>query len=781
MLHLHKIYIENFKGVYSPAVIPFHNEQLTILSGPNGFGKTTIFDAIELCLCGKLERTMSNNEVTMKNSGHKKPFYQHKAGEDVLIKVWFKNEEHNHIIIKRLDKDSDGKIGTSRPFRPDAWEILNTYYSDNESDFEGIPSYSTINSVDQQFIDSLFFRDAGYKMAKLYPLFNYLQQEDNIYFLKKDENSKKNELSFLFQTQKEDQELSGLTERLGVVNAARDALRLRIGELGEAATQNEPVTYERLFEDKVLSFDEPDPFEKSPGDQLNDVYRAFQNLVQRLLSFARTFRVDEFEKQRLKRQLQSVISSPQLLESIVVQSMLNEERFAGLRVKVNLNNRLRRYVDRLPEFYFDGDLNIQLGLTDEFNTALREQFAVRQQLMQQMNGITVMLRELDSARQNTIRHFDGVKGQEVSPHHCPLCDADWETIEKLNAAFEQKAALLSGFDQSQQELLKGIDNALEISYFNVIRLAVNNYLTAPENFVDQDFYDRVSERQGNVGAVERFMVILESQRIDIKSLLLDQPVSLGKLAENIDLLKAALESANNSIVVDESSLLDLELYEQYYNLSADRLVSPERLEAKLKYLEQKFNETKLFSLNILRNRLSAVEAVVAQISGLKNQYAAVIKDYKKRMIEKIKIPFYIYSGKILQHYQQGYGIFMDVKESTSRVRFLTSEDTDHDIIHQLSSGQLAVVSLAFCLAINKVYETPNHFKFLAIDDPVQTLDDLNIHSLIELLRHEFADYRLIISTHEEHVANYMNYKFGKFQFSSAKLDVQKIFYDTQTT
>lgn len=779
MLHLHKIYIENFKGVYSPAVIPFHSEQLTILSGPNGFGKTTIFDAIELCLCGKLERTMANNEVTMKNSGHKKPFYQHKAGEDVLIKVWLKNDDRNHIIIKRLDKDSNGRIGTSRSFRPDAWEILNTYYSDNESDFEQIPSYSTINTIDQQFIDTLFFQDAGLRMAKLYPLFNYLQQEDNIYFLKKDENSKKNELSFLFQSQNEDQELSHLTEKLGVVTAIRDSLKFRIEELGEAAAQNESVTYEQLFETRGLQFDEPEPFQNTPGDQLNSVYGGLQQTVQRLLLFAKTFKVEEFEKLRLKRQLQSVISSPQLLQSIVVQSLLSQERFAELRIKIDLNNRLKRYLDRLSDFDIDDELNRQLGLTDDFNKALHQQFEARQQLLQQMSGTTVMLRELNLARQNTIQHFEGLKEKEVSSHHCPLCDADWESIEKLRAAFELKTALLSSFDQSQQEILKGIDNALETGYFNVIRLAITDFLTTPDNFVDQEFYNQISERQGNVDAVKRFMAIVDLRRINFRFLLLDQPVSMDKLNENTGLLKLALESANNSIIVDESSLLDLELYKQYYNENSDRLLAPEQLDKKVRYLEQKFNETKFFSLNILRARLKTVEEIVKKIAALKAQYATVIKDYKKRMIEKIKIPFYIYSGKILQHYQQGYGIFIDVKDSTNRVRFLTSEDTDHDIIHQLSSGQLAVVSLAFCLALNKVYETPSHFKFLAIDDPVQTLDDLNIHSFIELLRHEFADYRLIISTHEEHIANYMHYKFGKFHFRSSKLDVQKIFYNTQ--
>ncbi|MFP3581762.1 hypothetical protein SB659_19575, partial [Arthrobacter sp. SIMBA_036] len=74
------------------------------------------------------------------------------------------------------------------------------------------------------------------------------------------------------------------------------------------------------------------------------------------------------------------------------------------------------------------------------------------------------------------------------------------------------------------------------------------------------------------------------------------------------------------------------------------------------------------------------------------------------MIEKIKIPFFIYSGKILQNYQQGFGIFIDILPTGQRNNVLlkTGKDSDHDIVFHLSAGQMAVVSLAFCLSLNKV-------------------------------------------------------------------------------
>jgi exonuclease SbcC len=146
------------------------------------------------------------------------------------------------------------------------------------------------------------------------------------------------------------------------------------------------------------------------------------------------------------------------------------------------------------------------------------------------------------------------------------------------------------------------------------------------------------------------------------------------------------------------------------------------------------------------------------------------------MIEKIKIPFFIYSGKILQNYQQGFGIFIDISQTGQRnnVVLKTGKDSDHDVVFHLSAGQMAVVSLAFCLSLNKVYNTNENFKLLAIDDPIQTMDNLNVHSFIELLRNEFSDYQIIMSTHDDFISRYMSYKFEKYNMKATIQNVQDL-------
>ncbi|WP_257205043.1 hypothetical protein, partial [Bacillus cereus] len=66
-----------------------------------------------------------------------------------------------------------------------------------------------------------------------------------------------------------------------------------------------------------------------------------------------------------------------------------------------------------------------------------------------------------------------------------------------------------------------------------------------------------------------------------------------------------------------------------------------------------------------------------------------------------------------------------MKESEAKIiRFITHPDYDHDIVNFMSSGQLVAVILSFTLALNKVYGNQG-LSMLLIDDPLQTMDDLN--------------------------------------------------------
>ncbi len=131
----------------------------------------------------------------------------------------------------------------------------------------------------------------------------------------------------------------------------------------------------------------------------------------------------------------------------------------------------------------------------------------------------------------------------------------------------------------------------------------------------------------------------------------------------------------------------------------------------------------------------------------------------------------------MQDYQNGLGLF--IKSDNNEIRFIESSsvnNTDevdynrYDAVFTMSSGQLASLIISFTLALNKRYSKS---KLLLIDDPVQTLDELNIAGYVNLLRNEFSDRQIFISTHEVMMSAYMRYKFEKFGLHTQRVNFKE--------
>ena len=54
------------------------------------------------------------------------------------------------------------------------------------------------------------------------------------------------------------------------------------------------------------------------------------------------------------------------------------------------------------------------------------------------------------------------------------------------------------------------------------------------------------------------------------------------------------------------------------------------------------------------------------------------------------------------------------------------------------------------------------------------MDEININGFIDVLRNEFSDSQIIISTHEDMISSFMRYKFDKFEYKSSRIPVKKL-------
>ena len=166
-------------------------------------------------------------------------------------------------------------------------------------------------------------------------------------------------------------------------------------------------------------------------------------------------------------------------------------------------------------------------------------------------------------------------------------------------------------------------------------------------------------------------------------------------------------------------------------------------------------------IEILTSRINKLEKVDEKLKGYFKALEDGIKEYKKKIISDIEPLLHVYTAKILQQKFNGKSIYISTNEAVDSIQFVNSMKDRQDILYSMSSGQLSAVAISFLLCMNQVYGKHNPCSVLLIDDPVQTIDDVNMVGLVDLLRYEFEDRQIFISTHEQTFEWFLRYRYSK--------------------
>ena len=201
----------------------------------------------------------------------------------------------------------------------------------------------------------------------------------------------------------------------------------------------------------------------------------------------------------------------------------------------------------------------------------------------------------------------------------------------------------------------------------------------------------------------------------------------------------------------------------------------EKVEKKKKYLLYYWNKTESEKYSKKRKELLLIDAQekyckesVLKIKNLKDLLKLKRDAYLEKVVNDVEILFYIYSGRIMQDNYYGRGLFMKYNPKQNRVLFVTEYKSDVDVLYNLSSGQLVSVVFAFILSLNQLYSKQ---KIIAIDDPIQTMDDINVWGFMENIRRSFKNHFIILSTHEKNYADIIQYKFERYGINIKPIDM----------
>ena len=870
-MKIKKIFIYNFKNFRYETVIDF-SEDITFLVGPNGFGKTTIFDAIELGLTGRLSRT---NKVTGENVAYNKPFFQNELGNPVVIKLWLEKKQGERlVIVRRLVNDSPNGKKVFAPLRSTSQFKLYSQDEVNDKNFTEIDNIK-LSDLTQSSIDEFLGVEGKYEIEKIFNLFNYIQQEETTFFLKQTEQDRSDSLSFLVKT-------DVIEEKIEKIDKITRSINCKLKNLQTTQiilTQSElaDVPYEGLF-NQEFAFDNQAPFSSENLDQLT----IFQGTVQNIINFKQNFSISEYKKRNEREHKKQEINNHQdilyysilypiinrpnykwnwemytLENPILFEYVLLENYLLSFDIIISENKRrkeLKQYLGNLSSDisqmtkesfdYFPNDT-----LSNDFEL-LKAQFIQYQSLRSQANQTDKNLSDLRQLRSNLKNKLNVLSQHqhEFDDNKCPFCDSQFQSIEDLKKSYDNYNAYLTSISSQSSQQLQAIQLSIDSSIQQVkqkITAEINSLTTdLDERLLAklQELHDKYERYSQNINRFKTFIQLytailpyplgslkfevynrqyqLNLQEFQSKLVVDDdiyrlvdvnnqeitnrfeelkrefpelqletyqlnqipnQKISKSMLDTRLSKLKQGINSQiDDRYAINENLIKDTEnIFPMYFQNDVKLLesISIEALERKKLYLKKQHNLVQNQRFQDLSHQIDILEKTEVRLKELNMVYKEEVRQFKIGIVKQLRIPFFIYSAKMLQNYQQGMGIFLTYRKTSEDdatkkmiIRFKSDSSNDHDAMNQLSTGQLAVVSLAFTLSLNTMFKLSDNLNFLMIDDPIQDMDAMNVLSFIEILRHGIIEkYQIILSTYSDQNALFIGYKFAN---SNPQPDIQ---------
>ncbi len=875
LVKIKKILLYNFKNFRHETVIDF-SDNMTFLVGPNGFGKTTIFDAIELGLTGDISRINQNNPVTGENIKYNKPFFQNDISEPVIIKLWLEKSNVNQLVLVRklINDRPDGgilyapkrSIGQFKLFRQE--EATDENFSSLDNDIK-------LSEIDQTTIDNFLEIDGEYKLTKIFNLFNYIQQEETTFFLKKSEKDRSNDLSFLVKTDEIEDRISKIEK---VNKAINDNLK-SLTEQQEKLTQQEldNIPYQRLFNQQVFQFDKESPFSVDNLSQSDD----FKVTIQKIIEFKQSFSISEYqrklERDNRKKEINTIDSA---LRFAILFSLIQRPNYQWQWEKYTIENPrffeyvlLENYLQTFETITHEYRRKQQLNqywedLSTDINqmTAQTFQYVQNDRLSNDFESLKVQLTSYQTLRESVgqadknlsdlrqLRRKLGEKFDELRQHNhvdedrCPFCNNQFDSFVDLKSSYDNYTDYLTEISSRDSQRLQEVQLSLN-SRIQQVKQKITDEINSLTTNIDKKLLDRLQELSGSYQSYSKYLedfktfiqsytnmapYQLENLEFDnynhqYKSslqefrskLVVDDDVyrvldinslenikgQLGDLREefpelqfetyqlesssyskiNMAMINSRLHELKQAIhlaidekyAINENLIADAEnIFPTYFQSKVEVLedIRIGDLEEKKLYIDKQYKLVQNQQFQDLSRRIKILEKTAERLKEIHTIYKEEVKKFKIGIVKQLRIPFFIYSAKMLQNYQQGMGIFLTYKKTTSSdnetvaiIRFKSDTKNDHDVMNQLSTGQLAVVSLAFTLSLNTMFKLSDNLNFLMIDDPIQDMDAMNVLSFIEILRHGIIDrYQIILSTYSDHNALFMGYKFAN---SYPKVDI----------
>lgn len=774
-LKIKRIYVQNFK-VFTEFSCDFDQSDLLLFDGPNGFGKTSFYDAVELLITGTIKRyeRLTDQLIDGRVTYTENPYLNtQNPNGNIIIKAELQIDEITYILSRKglFDElENSARFNKFKLYRHEEFESAGELISD-----------------EKDFLERLLGTD--YKAN--FEFLNYIEQEDNAFLLKNSEKNKKDMISHLFNVsefQSRIDKYEALRKRvleLGNAEAKKglEIFQTELKEHKQSLKESNEIGYQTLFRDATPLWD---------AQEIKFIEGIYKNwfedqgeitLLERLIGDK-----DNYQSYRFNKGIKNSIENREKIDDFL--------RYAGFistrttladtkRILTEINSTLDAFEEittfNLVDEEYELSENIQRIFNEIDSTGISNYnnglLNVRNK-RSKATELSKLLADLKSSRDQLVARFKLYQNAlEETQTDCPLCGYDWTAGELagnddlLMINIEKQTQALESIVQASNDDLGDSVSDFKENMIGPLQQLFEDYLE--KNELDYDFVDALSNL--DLPLFERriqFFKDLDLDYVPFLNSVVTENAPL-KTQELIDELTLKLKPVNEE---DNLAKFD-EVYSKFFKKDEELFlkITPLDLANKIKYIDWQYA---IYQNNLIKTLQTDYDLKVKQYNDAKSLgenlkdiidiYKTSLSNYNKKLIRDLEILFHIYSGRIVQDFQGGLGLF--IKEDKG-IKFLTDPTKSFDAVFSMSSGQLSALIISFTLALNKKYSKNN---ILFIDDPVQSMDELNMAGFIEVLRNDFSDRQIFISTHEDMMSSFMRYKFQKFGLKTKRINMKSV-------
>lgn len=785
-MKIKQISFDNFRVYNTDENLPYifeieNNKKIILLFGNNGLGKTSFFDGIEWNITGQIQRYEKNNGDKNDYSILKNYFNSRKEGS---VEILFDNEK---IFKRSFDvSDNSKKNGEGLP----NISIINDNFNVDLS-----KQFNVSHFLSQDLIDS-FIRET--KEQERYQSFL------SLYGLTK-ENNYKGSLDSTIKKIKDELKLikEKITEKNNEISEKKKELSLKSNAEKYTIIENELKSHLKV---DILDLDE---ILISNNNYKNDNFLELDKKrnIKKILDWEEKFKNDIIELEKLnkfKEKIEKILKQMQIKETIIeiLKSKDNYITYLSLIEKEKINNEkivtLQNDLDRIEKSIKSQDkaiiyLKEKSYFLEELDNLNRLELLVtgNHSLIQEKDNY---IKSISKLRENFLISSRDFLIKEEDTSDCPLCgkgnfsknDIILKLETEINSDVSKTITKYHGeileIKKSNEEKTKEKKNILdcinkffterkhivekeikeindffvqleisEIGYSKVVTL-LNSLNISFENLEDikkqnEQFFAKEEFQEKNYYTNTLTEIIANIKDISTKEF---------EIFLNLEKQKIDKEKLNSEI--DSLFLLDIHYDKIIENI---KLLNLFYKESNTK-LEIKKLESSLNNIKIKQEKMKLASKDFTVLSAYIKNYIFDEVDKKTEDYEKTILSFY----KILNPHKNFDDISLRLKSKLKQNDTLRFEVSNSEISEKInpayifSSAQNNVLAIAIFLSF--ALDTKwSKLDSIFLDDPIQNMDDINIHAFTDLIRRVSEEKQVFLSTHDERVKDFMLMKFGE--------------------